>query len=163
MKFLKLILISAFVFFFIVTGFSLLIPSHVTISRATNIAPGNDSILKYVCDLKEWENWHPQLENAEITDPSFSNGKIIAGKVNGIYLSVLKCDHQNATIVMQKGNTPIHNNWVLIKHGPSDSLTLRNFMEFDFAWYPWEKFSSLMLDGSYGPVMEAGLNKLSKK
>lgn len=162
MKIIKLLFISALVFFLIVTGFSLLIPSHVKISRATNIAPGKDSVLNQICDLDKWQSWHPQLQNVVLKDTVSSANRIVKATANGIQLSVLKCSDTAVTVQMQKGEHPINNNWVLIKHGPNDSLTLQNFMEFDFSWYPWEKFSSLMLDGSYGPVMEKGLANLKK-
>jgi hypothetical protein len=35
-------------------------------------------------------------------------------------------------------------------------------MDFKLRWYPWEKFSSLLLEKRYGPVMEQGLAKLKK-
>lgn len=160
MKFIRLIAISAVVFFLVVTGFSLFIPSTVRISRATNVAPGKDYLLQKVCNLNEWQQWHPQLKDVVLKDIISADGKVIKATANGIGLSVIKCTSTEATIHMQKGRRPVENNWVLIKHGPNDSLTLQNFIEFEFKWYPWEKFSSLLLEKSYGPVMEMGLNEL---
>jgi len=163
MKYVKLLLISVVVFFLIVTGFSLFIPSHVRISRATNIAPDGDSVLQRICDLDKWKTWHPQLATVALKDAVYANDRVIKATANGTRLSVLKCSGAEVTVQMQKGNQPINNNWILIKHGTTDSLTLQNFIEFDFKWYPWEKFSSLMLEGSYGPVMEQGLANLKKE
>ena len=162
MKYVKLLLISAVIFFLIVTGISLVIPSHVRISRAANIAPGNDTVLAQICDLNNWRNWHPQLENVLLKDTVSANGKLIQANANGVHLSVLKCTQNQVIVEMKKGERPLVNNWVLIKHGANDSLTLQNYIDFHFNWYPWEKFSSLMLEGSYGPVMEQGLRKLAK-
>lgn len=155
-------MICAVAFFLLVTAFSLFIPSHVRISRAINIAPGADSVLTKICDLSEWKNWHPQLENVILKDTVSSNGKIVKASANGILLSVLKCSESEVSVEMKKGDKPIINNWMLIRHGADDSLTLQNYMDFHFSWYPWEKFSSLMLDGSYGSVMEKGLSNLKK-
>ena len=162
MKFIRLFIISVVVFFLIVTGFSLFIPSQVRISRATNIAPGNDSVLAQICDLSQWKNWHPQLENVVLKDMQLAGGVVKKANANGTQLTVIKCTADEVTVQMQKGAKPINNNWVLIKHGPNDSLTLQNYIDFHFGWYPWEKFSSLMLEGSYGPVMEQGLRRLAK-
>jgi len=35
-------------------------------------------------------------------------------------------------------------------------------MDFHLKWYPWEKFSSMLLENRYGPMMEQGLAKLKK-
>ena len=162
MKFIRLLLISAAVFFLIVTGFSLFIPSQVRISRATNIAPGNDSVLAQICDLNNWKNWHPQLENVILKDIGSADGRAVKANANGTLLTVIKCTGNEVIVQMKKGEKPLNNNWALIRHGAGDSLTLQNYIDFNFSWYPWEKFSSLMLEGSYGPVMEQGLRRLSR-
>lgn len=162
MKFIKLLLISVVAFFLIVTVFSLFIPSHIIISRATNIAPGSNYVLERICDLNEWKTWHPQLKNVILKDTISSGGRIVNATANGTRLSVLKCSDDSVTVQMQKREEPVNNHWVLIRHGSDDSLTLQNYIEFDFGWLPWEKFSSLMLEGSYGPVMEQGLANLKE-
>jgi hypothetical protein len=35
-------------------------------------------------------------------------------------------------------------------------------MDFRLRWYPWEKFSSLLFEKSYGLTMEKGLNNIKK-
>jgi hypothetical protein len=35
-------------------------------------------------------------------------------------------------------------------------------MDFRLRWYPWEKFSSLLLEKRYGPMLENGLDNLKK-
>jgi hypothetical protein len=36
-------------------------------------------------------------------------------------------------------------------------------MDFRLSWYPWEKFSSLFYEKTYGAMMERGLNDLKKR
>ena len=41
-----------------------------------------------------------------------------------------------------------------------NSVTVQWYMDFHLRWYPWEKFSSLLLEKRYGPMMEKGLGNL---
>jgi len=41
-----------------------------------------------------------------------------------------------------------------------DSVTVQWYFDFHFAWYPWEKFTSLVYDKQLGPVMEQSLINL---
>jgi hypothetical protein len=36
-------------------------------------------------------------------------------------------------------------------------------MNFYFDWYPWERFSSLLLENKFGTVMEQGLKQLEQQ
>ena len=48
MRLIKLAIISFVFLFLVVTAISLLIPSHIRISKATNIAPPKDSVLALI-------------------------------------------------------------------------------------------------------------------
>lgn len=160
MKFVKFIFICVISFFVLLTAISLFIPSRVTISRAINIAPGSDSVLSQVGDLKNWKNWHPQFSAVVLNDKVTKEGRIEQAIASGVLLTVTTFNDSVATVEMKKGEKPVFNNWRLIRHEQGDSLTLQNYMDFKFSWYPWEKFSSLMFEASYGPVMEKGLQNL---
>jgi hypothetical protein len=58
MRFIKLALISLVVLFLLVLGMSLLIPSHVRISRAINITAPKDSLVLQLSDLRNWKQWN---------------------------------------------------------------------------------------------------------
>ncbi len=65
--------------------------------------------------------------------------------------------------VMQKKNgKPMISGWKCIQQPGADSTTLQWYMDFKLRWYPWEKFSSLVFDKSYGGRMEQGLNNIKK-
>jgi hypothetical protein len=36
-------------------------------------------------------------------------------------------------------------------------------MDFQLAWYPWQKFSSLFYERTYGAMMERGLANFKKQ
>lgn len=159
-KIIRLILISAVIFFLLLTAISLFFPSHVRLSRATNLAPGTGSVLQQVADLNAWKKWHPFFENKEFKDTSSLNRKVVKATTDSIQLTVVLATDSLVTVKMQRGSRIVSSSWRIINYTTSDSLTLQNYMDFDFKWYPWEKFSSLLLEPSFGPVMEKGLTKL---
>jgi hypothetical protein len=48
----------------------------------------------------------------------------------------------------------------LFGEGPT---TVQWYMNFQFDWYPWERFSSLLLENKFGLLMEQGLQKLQQE
>ncbi|WP_300598854.1 SRPBCC family protein [Niabella sp.] len=163
MKYIKLLIFSAVILLLTITGVTLLLPSHVRVSRAVNLYAGNDSVLNQVSDLAKWKNWYPGFDTLELKDAVVENGRVIRASVKNIQLQVINTTDSLVTVQMKKGTQPVRNSWKLIRYAHSDSLTLQNYMEFDFKWYPWERFSGLLLDGSYGRIMEQGLRQLKEQ
>ncbi|MCD2425696.1 SRPBCC family protein [Niabella pedocola] len=163
MKYIKLFIFSAVVLLLAITGVTLLLPSHVRVSRAVNLYAGNDSVLNQVKDLAQWKNWYPGFDTLELKDAVVANGRVISASVKNVQLWVINSSDSLVTVQMKKGEQPVRNSWKLIRYAHSDSLTLQNYMEFDFKWYPWERFSGLLLDGSYGRIMEQGLRQLKEQ
>ena len=58
MRFVKLALISAVVLFGIILLISLLLPSHIRISRAIDIDAAPDKIYTMLADTKQWDKWN---------------------------------------------------------------------------------------------------------
>ncbi len=160
MKYLKLFLLGATALFIVMLGLSLMIPSKVIVSRAINLNPGSDSVLNEVADLDRWYKWYPGFDQVKLENIKTENGRVVAGKANGISLKVDNFNDSIVTVQMQKSDRPVMASWKLIRYAYSDSLTLHNIMEFDLQWYPWEKLSGLLFEKSYGPVMEKGLLNL---
>ena len=50
--------------------------------------------------------------------------------------------------------------WNVMKNGTPYGYTVQWYMDFHLRWYPWEKFSSLLFEKRYGPLMEKGLTGL---
>ena len=50
--------------------------------------------------------------------------------------------------------------WNFIAAAGPNTITVQWYMDFHLRWYPWEKFSSLLLEKRYGPMMEQGLARL---
>ena len=62
MRLVKLAIISFIFLFGIVTLISLLIPSHIRISKAIDLGSGGEDVLDLVADQEKWPLWHPAFE-----------------------------------------------------------------------------------------------------
>lgn len=166
MRHLKLALISFIFLFLLITGFSLFIPSHIRISKAINIKAGKDSIMMQIRDAAKWKNWYPGLDTAKLY---YENGIVKGVMLNDkdpdhpVYIHIIKEEPGEITaeFITQK-RKPVINGWRTISYSTTDSITLQWYMDFHLRWYPWEKFSSLLLERSYGSKMEQGLTNLKK-
>jgi hypothetical protein len=50
--------------------------------------------------------------------------------------------------------------WNVMHTAYPGTVTVQWYMDFRLRWYPWEKFSGLLFEKRYGPVMEKGLENL---
>ena len=150
MRVIKLGLISFVMIFLLITLISLLFPSQIRISRATNLPNQRDSILSL---LKNEPVWHPAyLDTASSRQMSQLQKTVV--------------EQSDSTLIyqlQQSGRKRVINGWRLYGGAASDSLTLQWYMDFRLAWYPWEKFSSLFYEKTYGTMMERGLMNLKKR
>src|SRR5262245_12053166 len=85
MRFLKLALISGVILCIVIFLFSLIIPSHILISRAMNITTSKDSLLPYITDLRAWHQWNslvdnPVFTNKKFTERTFTSDQLIITK-----------------------------------------------------------------------------------
>ena len=155
MRLIKLAFLSFIVLFGILTAMSLLIPGRVRISRAINLKTFEDSLMHLVGHTEQWQRWHPAFEG------NVAPSKILAD--NGISLSTLVANDSLVQMQwQQEGRRPVIHAWALHRYPHTDSLTLQWYMDFRLRWYPWQKFSSLFYEGTYGKMMENGLMNLEK-
>ena len=159
MGIIKLGSISLIVFALLITGISLFIPSHIRISKALEITASKDSLLVQIANPVNWKNWYPGADSSDYF--------LVANKIVGIVTT----DKQILMITAATDSTVITTNagpnsrksesgWNIYDGNTSNSVTVQWYMDIKLRWYPWEKFSSLLLEKRYGPVMENGLQKL---
>lgn len=150
MRIIKLGLISFVFIFIIVTLISLLIPSHIRISRATNLPNRRDSIFAL---LKAESAWHPAYLDSTAS-----------AEMKGLTKSL--AEQNDSTLVyrlQQKGRVSVLSGWQVYGPPTADSATLQWRMDFDLGMWPWQKFSSLFFEHTYGAMMERGLANLKKR
>jgi hypothetical protein len=153
MRFIKLALLSFIFLFGMITLISLLIPSHIRISKAIDLDSEPGSVLSLVADKNKWPLWHPACEQV--------NDSLRKGCLQETSWKKLVQNDSLVVIELQPtGKKPILSGWQVYRHKNSGTLTLQWYMDFRLSWYPWEKFSSLFYEGIYGNMMEKGLNNI---
>lgn len=162
MRIIKLGIISILFFGLLITGFSLFFPSHVRISRAINIGAPADVARNNIKEIDKWSNWYPGFDTLSLSKGANENERNFAarGMENGsIIMKSVSVNEMYATISTDGKKSAI-NGWRVLSEFYPDSVTVQWYMDFKLRWYPWEKFSSLLLEKRYGPVMEKGLQTL---
>jgi len=150
MRIIKLGLISFVVIFGIITLISFLFPSLIRLSKAINLPNHRNNIFTL---LKNESRWHPAYTDS-------------ASAISMSNMQRTMITETDSTLVMklqQSGRKPVINCWQIYGTPTSDSLTLQWYMDFQLSWYPWEKFSSLFYERTYGAMMEQGLTNLRKQ
>ena len=155
MRFLKLSLISIVIFLLLFVAFSLLLPSHVRISRAVNINAPISEIQPHVASLDKWGSWNTLLSDTSIRIISIGSRQIKADKLD-IQLKASKADSVFTTWSQPNGKSFDSN----FSFASSAGVTVVQwYFDFHFKW-PWEKFGSLVYDNRMGPDMEKSLTRL---
>lgn len=160
MRYIKFFVLSGVFLLLCITAVTLLLPSSMRVSRATNLYAGSGGVLKNVSDLSLWKNWYPGFDTLSLEQTELVDGRVVKATVKNIRLHVVTATDSLVTVEMYKGQSPVYNNWKLIRYQNLDSLTLQNYIDFKFGWLPWDRFSGLLTDQSYGHLMETGLKNL---
>ncbi|HYJ38785.1 MAG TPA: SRPBCC family protein [Chitinophagaceae bacterium] len=160
MRFIKLAIISVIILFLLITALSLLLPSHVRVSRAINISATRENIAPYISDLNQWSAWNrfviqaDSLKNLEIVSDSFV-------KARGLEIHLMKTALDSiSTRWRQPLGKVSESNFILI---PGEHYTVVQwYFDFHLDWYPWQKFQSIIYDKQLGPYMEGSLQNLKQ-
>lgn len=150
MRFLKLGLLSIFFLTLLITLISLLIPSHIRLSRATNLPNQRERIFNL---LHNDTAWHPAYKDTGSAATWKGLDKNLIEKTDTTFVVQLQ----------QAGRKPVISGWQVYGTPAADSLTLQWYMDFKLAWYPWQKFSTLFYESTYGAMMEKGLANLKQE
>lgn len=159
MRLIKLGLISIVVLFVVVVLLSLLIPSHVRISRAVNISANIDSLVNNVADIRQWKNWNSMVNDSAIGNP-FYDYKVFHSDQLQVELRSFKNDTVKTVWRQQNGKEIVG---VLTWHTSGNATVVQWYFDFYQKWYPWEKFGSIIFDKQLGPSMEKSLAALKKR
>ncbi len=154
MRIIKLGIISLVFFAIFLTILSLFFPSHVRISKAIDIRTGKDSLMTYLIHPANWQKWYPGADTSDLIPNGIRTR-------DGKELSVVGITDSTVTAINSgKGIKESSSGWNIFPGGRPDTYTVQWYMDIHLRWYPWEKFSGLLLEKRYGPAMEKGLEKL---
>jgi polyketide cyclase/dehydrase/lipid transport protein len=163
MRFIKLFFISVIVLSLLLTTLSLLFPPHLHIARDITISSSNEKIFSVIDDLHTWNKW-----NKIVSDSALTNLKIYPSGYTATSDQIdvlIKKDSIGGILVFWKQhNGKQFNGGFKLMQLTADStkITVQWYFDFTFKWYPWEKFSSLVYDKQFQPVMEESLNNLKQ-
>lgn len=152
MRIVKLGLISIIIFGIFIFLFSLLFPSEVRISRAINITAPPQKVIAKLSDIKQWRHWNemtnnPALEDGKYSDSIFSSRKMDVRLVSSAN-NIIKTEWRWGKRLLHSGHSVLQS---------QDSTILQWYFDIKLAWYPWEKFGSIVFDKQLGPSMEKSL------
>lgn len=143
MKIIKLGIISLVFFALLITLLSLFFPSKIRISKAIDIHTDRKTVVEQIKDTAAWKNWYPGADSAQVLPQ----------------ITAITDSSVTAASILQDGRKGF-TGWTVYEAAIPNTVTLQWYMDFKLRWYPWEKFSGLLFEKRYGPVMESGLEKL---
>jgi hypothetical protein len=170
MRYIKAFLIVAAGLFLVVTLLSLLIPSHVKVSRTTVInSSATDKIYAQVYELKNWKNWHPMFasDSAAITFGNTSAGANASCDITynnkKVQLLINKTDSNSVQFTLSSdGENDISNQVIFYPLTASNETRVDWNATTHLHWYPWEKFYAIFLDKLTGSGYEMALAGLKQ-
>jgi len=163
-RFIKLAIISVILIFLLFTAISLFIPSHIRISKATDISNTKEAVMDYISNPVKWKEWYPGADSLPLF---FVDGKTKGIMLDSITKAALTITEKNDSSVIATNTGPgvkrqLVTGWKIIPGQNENMVTVQWYMDFKFRWYPWEKFSSLFYENIYGTEMEKGLANLKR-
>ena len=156
MRYFKLIIGSIIVFFLLMTGIGLLMPSSVTVTRFTSIDAPYDSVKKFTNNIANWRYWLNGADSSYYK--KISGNKILLGTYS---ISVIKNDPKYIITLWQGQNTPEQISTMQLYNQNNSILVNWDFKQ-DLNWLPWNRLGGMLHDNLYGPSMEASLHKLKQ-
>ena len=159
-RIVKLVLISAVILFLLITALSLLLPSHVRISRALDIPTPKEKILPLLSDLKQWHKWNRFVimgDSMLASSNTSSDTTLSAGQV---FIHLRRIDGDTVVTTWSQNNIESTSHIVCL--AGQGYTTVQWYFDFHLKWYPWEKFQSIIYDKQLGPEMETSLENLRR-
>lgn len=161
MRIIKLGIISLVFFAVFLALLSLFFPSHIRISKAIDIRTEKDSLLTQLSNAENWKKWYPGADTAALLVAFDKVKGISTGEREALMIASVS-DSAVLTENVAPHSRKAEGGWNIFPGNIPNTFTVQWFMDFHLRWYPWEKFSGLLLEKRYGPMMEQGLEKLKK-
>jgi hypothetical protein len=159
MRFLKLIFISIIILSFILTAISLLFPPHLHIAQEIGINASTDKIFSVVSNLHTWKRWNKILSDSSLTNLTVSASGD-AAQSDQLQVSIKKDSNDAILIFWKQKNGKQFNGGIRIMKLHPENMTVQWYFDFTFKWYPWEKFTSLVYDRQFDPIIQESLQNL---
>lgn len=159
MRTLRFAFLSFLLLFLLITGISLFFPAHVRVSRAIDIHASASLIHAQLSQPEQWKNWFPGADTLTLILEAGKPVGIRTPNGNAILLKVINAENISATGSVG-ASIQSSMGWNILGNSVAPHRTVQWYMDFQFDWFPWEKFASLLLEPRYGSFMEKGLQQL---
>ena len=156
MRLVKFILISVVVFFLLLLGIGLLMPSKVVVSRAINLPVPAGRVVPYLQDVRKWPLWMQGLDSNQIASTNDSIYQIANLKVQWINRTA---DNMISQWQSKNGSIQISSMRV-IADSANGGCTVQWQFEQPLGWLPWERLGSMLNEKIMGPQLETNLQQL---
>ena len=140
------------------SAFSLLIPSHVQISKALQIRTQPDSLWKVVDDFTTWKNWNTLFPGLSTEKADYSDSVLRTENAEVKWKS--REPDLRVALMQRENRKPILSGWRITNEGITDAITVHWYINIKLRWYPWEKFAGMLYEKTYGEKLLQGLNAL---
>jgi hypothetical protein len=165
MRVIKPLLLGIFLLFIVLTGLSLLFPSHIRIARAINVSAPRDKAQAVLSDLHTWDRWNGFIKGTPLTGRSLSapsSGKGAVLRSDQLIITELSSTPEMVDFDWdQVGGRRFESGFNLLQVSP-DSLAIQYWMDFHFRWYPWDKLGIFVYDRQWGPLLAESLDSLNR-
>lgn len=159
MRILRFAFVSFLVLFLLITGISLFFPAHVRVSRAIDIHASASLIHAQLSQPEQWKNWFPGADTLTLIVEAGRPVGIRTPNGNALLLKTVSAENISATGSVG-ASIQSSMGWNILGNSAASHRTVQWYMDFQFDWFPWEKFASLLLEPRYGSLMERGLQQL---
>jgi hypothetical protein len=165
MRFVKFFILSILSIFLVLTGLSLLLPSHLRVSRVIDVAASRTRVAATIGDLRSWNEWNSFIRNTPLTNKQYSSPPGGKGAwLSSDQMTIRETAADTNEIALQwdlNGGKRYAGGFDLLSVN-TDSLTVQWWFDLNFRWYPWEKLGVFVYDRKLGPVMEESLDSLKR-
>ena len=158
MRFIKLAIISFVLLFLLLTGISLLLPSHIVVRRAIEVDASKEEVRNELSDLSRWHNWLLNRDTLPLTVSKANNKQLLTMGNTTVNISSVTIDAIKTHWRVNNGKV-LPGTFTFIEH-ENNTTTIQWDFEQNIGWYPWDKFGSVASDKVLGPFMEQSLKNL---
>lgn len=155
-------LASLLILLLLLTCIGLFLPARVTISRAVDISETRASVHAFIADPVRWKDWFPGAASWPLVT---TNGQPVGLRTSNGNSLLVRSTNDSTILVkgLQAAAVDGDMGFRLIGAPVGSVMTVQWYMNFYFDWYPWERFSSLLLENKFGTIMEQGLQQLKQQ
>ena|SRR6185312_11362422 len=166
MRLLKQVFIGIVGIALVLLFISLLLSSHIRVSKSVMVSADKDSVMQHLMRLPEWKNWNPLLQDSSLTYSFAQNNQVQwktnDGKTNSIILERFATDSINAVIATDN-KAAFSSGFSVVHNTDGTKLTkVEWWISEDLRWYPWEKFYGLFSESLKETYLENSLQAFKR-